>query len=185
MLIKVKFTPEMIDILKGLVGQTLLRVEYSGPSTFQGAKYVYEYVRLYFSNITVELTNTLQYYPDFDDEIARFACKQITGEYPYYPETVVKAESTVINKCITGIELIHDTVDLDHGETILEFHAALIFNTDAGDLIFFRHAWWADDIGIAVNKDYDKLYPISQEIDLWENEDEHVVSVTRRRERIA
>jgi len=114
-----------------------------------------------------------------DDEIACFSCALVSKMAPFVPFVVSETKITPIGGIVSDIEIICDEVNINHGETVISFDSALIIKTDKGNYLFARTEWFSETILIAVDGDYNVLFPTSQVKESWENDGQNQVTVSR------
>ena len=79
---------------------------------------------------------------------------------------------------------MNDSIYLNDGEFEISFDQAIIIKTETKTIMFSRSAWFSEDISIDEHDDYDSIYPVSDERELFENEDTNKVKITRTRRKL-
>lgn len=177
-MIDLKFTNDMLSLLKTLKGQCFLSCEKEKSIIDDDS--VYGNIRLNFENTSIDLVNEQELFEGFEEELACFSCIKVNSNQKFLPNAVGKTEVIAKKGVVEKIEIATDTIDLNHGETIIESDSAIIFYTDCSCYTFARTVWFSEVISILSDKSYDSICPISKVIESWSNDGENEVTVKRK-----
>lgn len=177
-MIELKFTKDMLALLRTLKGQRFL--SYEKEKGFINNDSTYGNIRLNFENVSIDLVNEQKLYDGFEEELACFSCIKVNAKQKFIPAAV--GETEVISKKgkVKKIEIVTDTINLNHGETIVESDSAISFYTDCGCYTFARTVWFSEVISILFDKSYDGICSASNVAEAWSNDGENDVSVNRK-----
>ena len=175
-------TKEMEDMLKSIINSTFISYERDdfGFSAYGN-------LRINTNKTSIELTNLEKVVPFIKDEeeVAGFECQiadKNTKFIPYCPgDPYCKIE---VNSLIKEIEIVNDFIYVNDGEYEISFDQAIIIKTEAKTIMFSRSTWFSETISIDEHDDYDSVNPVSDERELFENEDMNKVKITRTRRKL-
>ena len=175
-------TKEMEDMLKSIINSTFISYECDDFVISTYGKF-----RINADKISIEVTNLQKVVPfiEGEEEVAGFECQiadKNTKFIPYCPgDSYCKVE---VNSLIKEIEIVNDSICINDGEYEISFDQAIIIKTEAKTIMFSRSAWFSETISIREHDDYDSIYPVSDERELFENEDMNKVKITRTRRKL-
>ena len=174
-------TKEMEDMLKSIINSTF--ISYECGKTFD---VVYGMLRINTDKTSVELTNFDKVVPFIKDEeeVAGFECQIADKNTKFNSLTTRPAAEYEVGGLIKEIEIVNDFIYVNDGEYEISFDQAIIIKTETKTIMFSRDAWFSEDIVIYEHDDYDSVYPVSDERELFENEDMNKVKVTRTRRKL-
>lgn len=177
-MIKLKFTKDMLILLKTIKGQCFL--SYEKEKNIINDNSAYGNIRLNFENTSIDLVNEQELYEGFEEELACFSCIEVDTNQKFIPTAIGETEVILKKGKVNKIEIVTDTINLNHGEILIESDSAICFYTDCGCYTFARTAWFSEVISILFNKDFDSICPISSVIEIWSNDEENAVTVSRK-----
>ena len=175
-------TKEMEDMLKSIINSTFISYECG-----KTLGVVYGTSRINTDKISIELANLQKVVPfiEGEEEVAGFECQiadKNTKFIPYCPgDPYCKVE---VNSLIKEIEIVNDFIYVNDGEYEISFDQAIIIKTEAKTIMFSRSTWFSETISIDEHDDYDSVNPVSDERELFENEDMNKVKITRTRRKL-
>ena len=175
-------TKEMENMLKSIINSTFISYECG-----KTLGVVYGTSRINTDKISIELANLQKVVPfiEGEEEVAGFECQiadKNTKFIPYCPgDPYCKVE---VNSLIKEIEIVNDFIYVNDGEYEISFDQAIIIKTEAKTIMFSRSTWFSETISIREHDDYDSIYPVSDEMELFENEDMIKVKITRTRRKL-
>lgn len=172
-----KFKKDELVILKSLLGKSFLSYERAKENFFDST---YGNIRLNFEDVSVDLSNEQQYFPEIDEEMTCFSCMARNKGEKYIPAIVSETEIVEIHETITKIEVITDTIEINQGETVIEADCALVLHTNKSTYTFARTEWFSEVIFILHNKDYNDLFSTRKAEESWSNDGESKVTVKRK-----
>lgn len=177
-MVKIGFTKEMEKLLSTLKGQQLIPLEHGKDPIDHIA---YGNLCLHFEKVSLEISNEEHPFPFFDtvEDLSCFSCQKLEKGALFRPFVVVDPISMDIHKTVTGITIIRDRIDVNHGEYEMEIDQALILHTTEAPFMLSKGLWWDEKIVLARNADYEKQIPRNQIIDDLSEDREILVSLTR------
>ena len=174
------FTDEMKKILSNMIGRQFVSYECEKDNGFTRA---FGNMRINIESFSIELTNeehTLTFFDDTED-ITHFACMEVDSKKSFKPAVVTETCITEVGKVITGLELINDTISVNHGEYEISFDTAIIIHMGNDIMMLAKDTWFSEIITIADNDDYDQVFSIEDVKEVWSNDGENTVDVKRTR----
>lgn len=177
-MIELKFTNDMLSLLKTLKGQCFLSCEKE--KSIINDDSAYGNIRLNFENISIDLVNEQELFEEFEEELPCFSCVKVDTNQKFVPNAVCETEIIPKKGIVKKIETVTDTINLNHGETIIESDSAISFFTDSGCYTFARTVWFSEVISVLFDKSYDSACPTSAVIEAWSNDGENEVTVDRK-----
>lgn len=177
-MIELKFTKDMLALLKTLKGQSF--VSYEKEKSVINNDSTYGNIRLNFENTSIDLVNEQEIYEGFEEELACFSCIKVDANKRFVPTAVGETEIMPIKGKVRKIETVTDTINLNHGEIIIESDSAISFYTDCGCYTFARPVWFSEVIYVLFDESYDSICPVSNVVESWSNEGEICVTVNRK-----
>ncbi len=177
-MIKLKFTNDMLTLLKTLKGQCFL--SYEKERNIINDNSAYGNIRLNFEKTSIDLVNEQELYNGFEEELACFSCIEVDTNQKFVPTAVGETEIVLKKGKVNKIEIITDIINLNHGEILIESDSAISFYTDCGCYTFARTAWFSEVIFILFNKDFDSICPISSVAETWSNDEKSAVAINRK-----
>ena len=177
-MIKLKFTKDMLALLKTLKGQRFISCEkeinvINDDSTYGN-------IRLNFENISIDLVNQQEIHDGFEEELACFSCIKVDPNQKFAPVAVGETEVIFQKGKVEKIEVVTDVINLNHGEVIIESDSAISFYTDCGCYTFARTVWFSEVICILFNNSFNSICSVSNVIEAWSNDGANDVTVNRR-----
>ena len=163
-MVQAKFTSEMIDCLRKLIGESF--VSYDGAIMNQTA---YGNLQLNTEHFSVELRN----------EVHPFSCIFKRAGTIFEPFCEEPWKTVPINEKITGVSIVSDTVIVNDDEYAITFDMAVIIKTEKHQYSFSRNWFFSETINLSVDKGLDDVYPISRVIADWNDDGNRRVSVQR------
>ena len=174
-------TKEMENMLKSIINSTFISYERDdyGISTYGN-------FRINTDKISIEVTNLEKVVPFIEDEeeVAGFECQIVDKNTKFSPYCIIGSAEVKVDSLIKEIEIVNDSICINDGEYEISFDQAIIIKTETKTIMFSRSAWFSEDISIDEHDDYDSIYPVSDERELFENEDMNKVKVTRTRRKL-
>lgn len=182
-MVEAVISKEMIKILSDLKDKRFLSYICEKDDGFSQ---IYGNIRIVTDKNAIEIVNEVHPLKFFDgiEDISFFEIEEVNPENPFVPFVVTDTEEIKINKTITGIDLINDTINVNNGEYEITFDAAIIFHLDDEILMLARDVWFSELISIAHDDDYERILSINDQIEMWSNEGEDEVTIDRKRIRI-
>ena len=174
-------TKEMEDMLKSIINSTFISYECDDFVISTYGKF-----RINADKISIEVTNIEKIVPffDYEEEVAGFECQIVDKNTKFSPYCITDSAEIKVGSLIKEIEIVNDSIYLNDGEFEISFDQAIILKTEAKTIMFSRSAWFSEDILIDEHDDYDSIYPVSEERELFENEDTNKVKITRTRRKL-
>ncbi len=174
-------TKEMEDMLKSIINSTFISYERDdfGFSAYGN-------LRINTDKTSIELTNLEKAVPFIKDEeeVAGFECQIVDKNTKFNPYCIIGSVEVKVDSLIKEIEIVNDFIYVNDGKYEISFDQAIIIKTETKTIMFSRDAWFSEDIVIYEHDDYDSVYPVSDERELFENEDMNKVKVTRTRRKL-
>ena len=174
-------TKEMEDMLKSIINSTFISYERDdfGFSAYGN-------LRINTNKTSIELTNLEKVVPFIKDEeeVAGFECQIVDKNTKFSPYCIIGSVEVKVDSLIKEIEIVNDFIYVNDGEYEISFDQAIIIKTEAKTIMFSRSAWFSETISIREHDDYDSIYPVSEERELFENEDTNKVKITRTRRKL-
>lgn len=118
---------------------------------------------------------------DGEEDVAYFSCVSVNQNEPFKPYLKADTKKFEINESISKVELLSDCIDVNHGEYQVDFDVALIFHFDDKILMFARGIWFAEEIFIANDDNYEAIFSRESLIESWSNDGDYEVEVIRAR----
>ena len=177
-MINLKFTNDMLTLLKTLKGQCFL--SYEKEKNIINDNSTYGNIRINFEKISIDLVNEQELYEEFEEELACFSCIKVDANQKFIPIAVGETEIIQEKGTVNKIEIVTDTINLNHSEVLIESDSAISFYTDYGCYTFARTIWFSEVISILFNKSFDSICPISNVVEAWINDGENDVTVNRK-----
>lgn len=170
------FSEDMLEILKNL--ESAIFLSYDCATTFGMP---YGNLRINTDKMSVEITNIQKELPFYDatEDIACFACEISDPDKEFKPYCDEPYGNFKIGEKIVEMKIINDVIDVNDGEYIISFDRAVVIKTEKRTIMFSRSIWFAEDIAISDNDDYDSVFSINDVIDAWSNEGADKVTVKR------
>ncbi len=174
-------TKEMENMLKSIINSTFISYECD-----DFVISTYGNFRINTDKISIEVTNIEKIVPffDYEEEVAGFECQIVDKNTKFSPYCITDSAEIKVGSLIKEIEIVNDSIYLNDGEFEISFDQAIILKTEAKTIMFSRSAWFSEDILIDEHDDYDSIYPVSEERELFENEDTNKVKITRTRRKL-
>ena len=174
-------TKEMEDMLKSIINSTFISYERDdfGFSAYGN-------LRINTNKTSIELTNLEKVVPFIKDEeeVAGFECQIVDKNTKFSPYCIIGSVEVKVDSLIKEIEIVNDFIYVNNGKYEISFDQAIIIKTETKTIMFSRDAWFSEDIFIYEHDDYDSVYPVSDERELFENEDTNKVKITRTRRKL-
>ena len=174
-------TKEMEDMLKSIINSTFISYERDdfGFSAYGN-------LRINTNKTSIELTNLEKVVPFIKDEeeVAGFECQIVDKNTKFSPYCIIGSVEVKVDSLIKEIEIVNDFIYVNNGKYEISFDQAIIIKTETKTIMFSRDAWFSEDIVIYEHDDYDSIYPVSDERELFENEDTNKVKITRTRRKL-
>lgn len=174
------FTPEMKAVLSNLKGRCL--ESYECVSNRFGSC-TYGNLRLNVDDIAIDIGNEPKVFPFFggEEDVAYFSCALVNQNESFKPYLKADTKRFKVNKSISQVELLSDHIDVNHGEYQVDFDIALVLHLDDKILMFARGIWFAEEIFIANNDNYEAIFSRESLMESWSNDGDYEVKVTRTR----
>ncbi len=177
---KATFTNEERALLADMKGKIFVSYECEKDPPFSRA---YGNVRINTDAYSAEIRNETEPFPFFGEteDMSRFSCTKVNPSVPFRPAVVKDSQIVPVNEKIISAELITDTIDVNNGEYVFVFDAALILRTEKRTFMFARDIWFSENITIAENDDYDSIFPLETAKESLSNYGEYPVKATRNK----
>ena len=174
-------TKEMENMLKSIINSTFISYECD-----DFVISTYGNFRINTDKISIEVTNLEKVVPfiEGEEEVAGFECQIADKNTKFNSLTTRPAAEYEVGGLIKEIEIVNDFIYVNDGEYEISFDQAIIIKTETKTIMFSRDAWFSEDIVIYEHDDYDSVYPVSDERELFENEDMNKVKITRTRRKL-
>ena len=174
-----RISEEETAILQSIIGTQFISYE-CGMDEMQFNR-AYGNIYLNFTNHSIELENIEKptIYCGETDDMSGFSCSICSSEEkfkPYIDEDTVVRE---ISEIVTGVEIVEDTVHINNSECEISFSSAIIIRTQKQNFMFYRTYQYNENIFISDSDSYDKVYPVSNVEENWNNDGENQVFVER------
>ena len=182
-MVNATFSNEMKSLLSSMTGKLFVSYECEKDD---GYSRTFGNMRINTDSFSIDLTNEEQTLPFFDEieDITCFACTKIDPRKPFEPAVMTETCVTKVDKRITGMELISDTININKGEYEIIFDSAIIIHMGDDIMMLARDTWFSEIITIANNDDYDQVFSIEEAKNAWSNDGENDVDVKRIRMKI-
>ena len=171
-MVKAILNDKMIQELSTLKGEILENIE--GTFDENGA----------FGNIRINTQKgcialdctpkTAQYFGGAED-LCYFACSLVDKKQKFIPYLKKKAKKKTINEKIEGIKLIRAIIELPKHNYAIEIDQAIEIKMLKNTITFFNQGCFTEDIQIKMNCLLDDIYPISQVVDFWSEDNEQAI----------
>lgn len=177
-MIRATMNDEMRSILKGIIGTQLISYETEKDPSFSR---VYGNLRINTSAGSIEIANEEQDFPFFDEteDMTCFSCVKANPNIPFEPAVVTDTQVIDVNNTITSVDIISDTIDVNHGEYQITFDAAIVVHMGDEVLMLARDTWFSELITIVDKDDYDQIFSIDDVKEAWSNDGDYDVDVQR------
>ena len=174
-------TKEMEDMLKSIINSTFISYECDDFVISTYGKF-----RINADKISIEVTNLEKVVPFIEDEeeVAGFECQIVDKNTKFSPYCITGSAEVKVDSLIKEIEIVNDSICINDGEYEISFDQAIIIKTEAKTIMFSRSTWFSETISIDEHDDYDSVNPVSDERELFENEDTNKVKITRTRRKL-
>ena len=180
-MVSAKFTSEMRQMLKNMVGKIFVSYEYLKENNLPNQ--TYGNLRIHMEDCAIDLTNEEKTFPFFDgrEDMSCFSCKRVDKNVPFQPFVVTDARTVAyeVGEQIARVEIMNDTININQGEYVISFDTALIIQTTSHIYMFARGLWFSEIISIRSDDDYEKVLSMEKLIDSWSNEGEDSVKIKR------
>lgn len=175
MMIEARFTSEMRDILKEVIGVEL--IGYSASAIYAGETVHDGEIYFHFSDRTIKIFNETRKiswfkHKDLSDveDIFSFSCT----------ETIEEAkQKKLVQERIEKIEIITDYIKIPKKNYDIALDMALIIVTSGHRYMISRGWQFGEYLDINIDKNYDEIYSVEQVIEDWNNFGEWEVAVVR------
>ena len=146
-----KFTTEMEDVLRELKGKTFKSIECYKTTPDS----VYGKCRLNLGTFAVDLYNYIHTMPFFgvQEDIPLFTCERMDKKSIFEPcEQGKTAHVYMIDEKITGVEVVNDLINVNHGEYEISLDQALIIRTKYNVYSFYKGWMYSELINISSDR---------------------------------
>lgn len=177
------FTDEMKQIISNAKGKCFVSYECEKDENFSRT---FGNMRINLDSFSIDLTNEEHSLPFFDEreDVTHFSCVKVDPKTPFKPAVLTDTTATPVDKIITDIELITDTINVNNGEYEICFDAAIIIHMGDDVIMLARDTWFSELITIADNDNYDKIFSIDDVKEAWSNDGDYLVDVKRVRTKL-
>jgi hypothetical protein len=177
---KTKFNDNMLEILKTMKGKKLINIECEFEKEFKRS---YGYIRLNFSGKSIDITNVEEPVNLFGtiEDVAVFNCYDNTGKTLKESFNLIdnyNPQRLGINEIINGVEVISEKIKLNNIDEI-EFDMCIILKTDAHNYLISRENWFNEFIYLNADTDFNDVYKISDDKNIWNFENNKSVQIVR------
>ena len=178
-MVKAKFSNEMLEYIKKMVGHTLCSYEY-GKMVQNEA---YGNLQINLDSFAIEILNEVKELPFFDstEDISYFTCEKKSLSEPFKPYCEEPCKKHLIDEKVLSVYIVEDSISINDGEYDITFDMAIIIETCNHKYIFSRDWFFSETISISLDEEFDNIYPISNVIEDWSDEGENKVEVKRRK----
>lgn len=179
-MVKVQFSEEMLFMLMEMKGKKFISFECENDKRFSRS---YGNLRINVSDYAIELKNEEEERPFFEgtEEISGFSCEKDDPSKKFQLMVSTDTRVVPVDEVICSVDIVTDTINVNHGEYEIEFDEALIIQTESKLIMFSRDTWFSEVITISDHDDYDSVYPIASVIEDWNDYGEATVEVKRTR----
>ena len=174
-MIEARFASGMKEMLKAMEG-----AEFAGYSAteFYEKETVHDgKIYLHIDDKTIKISNEVKEIPWFNhkdlsnsEEIFSFSCAETSEQ---------GEQKVLVKETIESIEIITDYIKIPQNNYEIVLDMALIIVTGEHRYMISRGWHFGDYLDINVDKNYDKIYPVSQVVAEWNNYGEWEVIVER------
>ncbi len=171
----VGFNEEMIKILENQINKKIECIIYEDSSGDN----------MCFGNLAIKIDGKLIEISNYEDmegwdeeyESAHFACKYVDDYIP----CVNNVETKIINidEIIQEINIIYDEIDDEFHK--FNYDMAIEILTEQHKYVISRGYYYSEIMTISVDKEMDEIYPVSQVIEDWQDEDSSVKIIVNRK----
>ena len=176
-MIEARFTNEMKDILKKLIGTEFIC--YSSSAMYEGETVNDGIVYIHASNLSIKISNAEKQIAWFQnnnvgtvEDIFSFHCEEAFEK--------TNQEVVFVREKIEKIELITDFLKIPEKNYEIALDMALIIVTEAHRYVISRGWHFGEYLDINVDKNYDDIYPVKQVVEEWNNFGEWEVIIERK-----
>ena len=135
-MVEAKFSSEMIEIIKSMVGNVFRSYECGNmvPNEAYGNQ------QINLDKFLVEFLNEVKELPFYDstEDISQFTCKKKSLSESFRPYCEESNEKHLINENVLSVYIIDDSISINDGEYNIDFDMAIIIETDKHKHIFSR-----------------------------------------------
>lgn len=163
---------EMIQGLSALKGLMLESIE--GAFDDDGA---FGNVRINTTQSCIDLEctpKTERYFGGIED-LCYFTCLLADKKQKFIPYLKKKAKKKIINEKIESIKLIRSIIELPKHNYSIEIDQAIEIKMSKNTIAFFNLGCFTEDIQIKMNCFLDDIYPISQVVEFWSEDNEQAI----------
>lgn len=181
-MIKAKFSSEMLKIIKSMVGKVFCSYECGNMVPDEA----YGNLQINLDDFAIEILNEVKELPFYDstEDISYFTCEKKSLNESFKPYCEEPSEKHLINENILSVYIIEDSISINGGEYDINFDMAIIIETNKHKYVFSRGWFFSETIDIAVDKEFDDIYPISRVVEDWSDDGENKVNVIRTRKKL-
>ena len=164
---KVGFNSQMLDELSSMIGKTLKEIKYDATADSIAG---FGNIALLVDNQILEISNREDMEGfDEDYESSHFTCRYVDKFIPVVNKIDVKIMP--INEVVKDINIINDLIDVDSQDYHIDYDMAIEIVTDQHKYVISRGYYYSEIITISVDKEMDEIYPMSQVIEDWQDDD--------------
>lgn len=180
-------TKEEKNLLKSLIGSKLICFKSEKKDSWNK---IFGNIALVSENIEIEIKNELSpttYFGGENEDVSRFIIKQITNDNPFQLMIVSDIFETPVNEIIKDIIIITDNISVHDSDKnkIYEIVTteSIVVKTENSTFALSRDWHLEEIITFIKTSDYKQdIYPVSEVISEWSDEDEGSVAICNRSE---
>lgn len=180
-------TKEEKNLLKSLIGSKLICFKSEKKDSWNK---IFGNIALVSENIEIEIKNELSpttYFGGENEDVSRFIVKQITNDNPFQLMIVSDIFETPVNEIIKDIIIITDNISVHDSDKnkIYEIVTteSIVVKTENSTFALSRDWHLEEIITFIKTSDYKQdIYPVSEVISEWSDEDEGSVAICNRSE---
>ena len=171
------FDSGMFGVLAEMKGKTFK--SYECTSLYPGG-YTIGSLRINLGRFAVDVT--CDYHPlDGDpagfDEMTWFSCKRADLKSDFQPGVLEEPRQYLVDEVVTGVEVVRDRVDHEHGAVIVVADVALVIRTKYHTFTFSRDLWFDDTIAVCISDPGSEPQGITPADELWFDDERDAVAV--------
>ena len=176
-MIRAKFTDEMIEIIRSMIGRCFCTYECGNMVSNEA----YGNLQINLDDFAIEFLNEIKELPFFDstEDISFFTCEKKSLSKKFKPYCEEPTTRHLINENILSVYIVEDCISINGGEYDINFDMAVIIETENHKYIFSRGWFFSETIDISVDEEFDDIYSISKVVEDWADEGENKVNVVR------
>lgn len=162
---------DIIDKLKKCINKNFISFECDFEEKWNRT---YAYLRLNIDSMVIDISNEQEGVKLFGEleDVSYLKCKisnNISLKESYNLIATYKSKIINIDEKINNIYIISDIIEAE--KEIMEIDMAIVIETEKHKYCFSRENWFDEFIYINIDKEFEEIYPLKNDIEDWEKED--------------